>query len=105
MVQRGALNPAHVRHGRHRGNDRAFVPDPSNGAGRITDDLAEALAESYVATAISGEEQTADTLDDFVPEELGGPFVPEDSSPDLGLRALQEGDDAKFAEGLRLRGS
>jgi len=52
----------------------AFVPDPSEEHAPAPDDLAEALGESYVSAATSGEHDDQ-TLDGFVLEELGGPFV------------------------------
>jgi hypothetical protein len=39
------------------------------------DPLAEELGESFVKTAISGEDTEEDTLNEVVPEESGGPFV------------------------------
>jgi hypothetical protein len=53
----------------------AFVPDPSEAHEPAPDDLAEALGESYVSAATSGEHESDHTLDGFVLEELGGPFV------------------------------
>jgi len=53
----------------------AFVPDPNEAHVPAPDDLAEALGESYVSAATSGEQQADQTLDGFVLEELGGPFV------------------------------
>ena len=61
----------------------AFVPDPSEGYARAPDDLAEALAESYVSAATSGEQHADQALDDFVDEELGGPFLEQDGEVDL----------------------
>ena len=55
----------------------AFVPDPSEDHAPARDDLAEALGESYVSAATSGEQHADQTLDGFVLEELGGPFVQE----------------------------
>ena len=63
----------------------AFVPDPREDHAPARDDLAEALGESYVSAATSGEQQADQTLDGFVLEELGGPFVQEgeiDPAPD-----------------------
>ena len=72
---------------RHRRPDlgRAFVPDPEGVERHVPDDLAETLAEVYLRSATSGEEQAAEVLNDFVPEEAGGPFVEEDVAPDLDL--------------------
>ena len=69
-------------HAQRRDGAGAFVPDPSEAHAPGPDDLAEALAESYVSAATSGEQQAEQTLDDFVDEELGGPFVQEDGELD-----------------------
>jgi len=53
------------------------VPEPSLDHAPARDDLAEALGESYVSAATSGEQQADQTLDGFVLEELGGPFLQE----------------------------
>jgi hypothetical protein len=53
----------------------AFVPDPSKQHAPAPDDLAEALGESYVSAATSGEHEADQALEGFVLEELGGPFV------------------------------
>jgi hypothetical protein len=78
--------PPVKRTGAHREHRRdgagAFVPDPSEDHSRARDDLAEALAESYVCAATSGEQHADQTLDDFVAEELGGPFVQQDAEMD-----------------------
>jgi hypothetical protein len=56
----------------------AFFPDPAGGGGgpsRAPDDLAEELAEDFLASATSGEEQGIETHEREVEEEEGGPFV------------------------------
>jgi hypothetical protein len=53
----------------------------------VSDDLAENLAEAYLQSATSGEEQAEEMLNDFVTEEAGGPFLEEDASPELDLLA------------------
>jgi len=53
----------------------AFIPDPEGGRARTSDDLAETLAEDFVASATSGESVNEDVFDSVVPEESGGPFV------------------------------
>lgn len=45
------------------------------GQSHTGDDLAENLAEEFVASATSGENQEEEILDQEVPEERGGPFV------------------------------
>ena len=60
---------------RGRSDDgNAFMPDPEDGPARISDDLAENLAEDYVQAATQGMEVEEDH-DQIVPEEIGGPFV------------------------------
>jgi hypothetical protein len=69
---RSAFQP----HPHQRTDDgNAFMPDPEGGPARIQDDLAESLAEEFVAAATRGSEPDDDVLDGVVPEELGGPFV------------------------------
>lgn len=54
----------------------AFLPDPSaGGSARTNDDLAENLAEEFVASATSAEEIRETDRDRIFEEELGGPFV------------------------------
>jgi hypothetical protein len=54
----------------------AFIPDPSEGGPPVAvDDIAETLAEEFVQSATSGEEAGEDVRDEWVPEEVGGPFV------------------------------
>jgi hypothetical protein len=72
---------------RHRRRDagNAFVPDPEGVEAHVPDDLAENLAEVYLQSATSGEEQAEEVLNDFVTEEAGGPFLEEDAAPDEDL--------------------
>jgi hypothetical protein len=53
----------------------AFIRNPDDGPVNVDDDLAETLAEEFVHSATSGEDQTEAALDQMVPEEIGGPFV------------------------------
>jgi hypothetical protein len=53
----------------------AFIREPDDGPPRVDDDLAETLAEEFIHSATSGEDQTEAALDQMVPEEIGGPFV------------------------------
>jgi hypothetical protein len=96
MNHRAKPNPASTNHVHHRDRGSAFAPDPGKGQERGPDDLAEALAESYVSAATSGEQHADQTLDVFVDEELGGPFLQEDGDVDLP----PEGFD-KLASSLR----
>lgn len=62
----------------------AFIPDPGDGPARVPDDLAEALAEGYLASATSGEDASDEVLDQVVPEELGGPFIETTGEEEFG---------------------
>lgn len=83
----------------------AFIRDPDgDGPTSTTDDLAESLAEDFLHSATSGEDQTEEALDRMVPEEIGGPFLetsaeeefadgtdesnPEDAEPEALPRAV-----------------
>jgi hypothetical protein len=70
------------REGRVRDSDEAFI----GRSGRSKDNLAEAMGETWVETATSGEDENEDVFNQSVPEDEGGPFV--------GTTAGQE-----FAEG------
>ncbi len=61
---------------RRMDDGEAFLPDPRDGGPtRTRDDLAEMMAEEYLASASSGEEQGQERRDRVVAEELGGPFI------------------------------
>ncbi len=61
---------------RRRSDDAdAFIPDPEGGPARAKDDLAELVAEEYVAGATTGQFPAEDERNRVVPEELGGPFL------------------------------
>jgi hypothetical protein len=63
-------------HGYRRRDDAdAFIPDPDGGPARVSDDLAEIMAEEFVQGATSGEDAAEEAVDVVVPEELGGPFI------------------------------
>jgi hypothetical protein len=68
-------HPHPHHHGRPDGGD-AFIPDPGEGPARTRDDLAEELAEEFLGSATSGEEQGEEGHEQVVPEEEGGPFIP-----------------------------
>lgn len=74
MAKKKSIKAAAVRQGR-RDDGNAFVRDPESGPARVQDDLAEMVAEAYLESATSGEERGEDMLNEFVVEELGGPFV------------------------------
>jgi hypothetical protein len=64
----------HVGFGRRDAGD-AFFPDPAGGRAFAPDELAEELAEEFLAAATSGEGQGEEAHEQFVDEEVGGPFV------------------------------
>jgi hypothetical protein len=57
--------------GQVRDRDDAFI----GREGHTKDNLAEALGETWVATATSGEDENEDVFSQGVPEDEGGPFV------------------------------
>jgi hypothetical protein len=67
----------------------AFFPDATRGRGRLPDD-AEADAEEFVAQATSAEDVGADARDEWVDEELGGPFLELRIDPELVRLARTE---------------
>ncbi len=80
---------------RQRPDDgNAFIPDPQGGPALAGDDLAEELAEQFVASATSAEETMPDELDQEVPEEIGGPFIVSDAG-----REFASGTDASNPRG------
>lgn len=66
--------------GRHPRSDAgdAFIPDPAGGEADARDTLAETLAELYLESATSGEEQAEEVMNQFVLEDAGGPFLDAD---------------------------
>ena len=77
----------------HRRADHAdaFIPDPSEmgggrGVSRISDDLAESLAEDFVRSALSGDAED-EGHEGFVEEEIGGPFVETTALEEFGMLA------------------
>jgi hypothetical protein len=61
----------------------AFIRESSDGRFHVDDDLAENLAEEFVHSATSGEEQVEEALDQMVPEEIGGPFIETSASEEF----------------------
>jgi hypothetical protein len=84
MASKGK-RPASSAPGSTRRHDDAdaFIPDPKGGPGRVSDELAETLAEDFVEAATSGEGPGDDSLDAAAPEEIGGPFVPTSATEEL----------------------
>jgi len=72
----GHLNPKYAKEllrqsGKAPDEGKGFLDKP-----RSKDDFAESLGEQFVEMATSGEDEREDVLDQEVPEERGGPFVP-----------------------------
>jgi hypothetical protein len=68
----------------HRMDDgNAFIPDPEGGEAHSDDTLAENLAEVYLESATSGEEQAEHMLNSLVSEEIGGPFIEDEPIDEL----------------------
>jgi hypothetical protein len=59
-------------HGGRSDDGEAFIHDPQGGPAHSRDDLAEDLAENFLGSATSGQEEIHDEL---LTEELGGPFL------------------------------
>ncbi len=57
--------------GRVRDPDEAFI----GRSGHSKDNLAEAMGETWVETATSGEDESEEVFNQAVPEDEGGPFV------------------------------
>jgi hypothetical protein len=73
------------REGRVRDSDEAFI----GRSGHAKDELAEAMGESWVETATSGEDDNEEVFNQSVPEDDGGPFVPSTAGQEFA-----EGTDA-----------
>jgi hypothetical protein len=63
----------------HEKSQEGRVQDPEGAfigrAGHSKDNLAEAMGETWVQTATSGEDENEDVFNQSVPEDEGGPFV------------------------------
>ncbi len=81
MPKRFGNKPARTSHRPDDGN--AFLPDFGSGPARTKDDLAEELAEEFLASATSGEGQGMQAHEAEVAEELGGPFITTSSKTEL----------------------
>ena len=62
-------------HGLRRDDADAFFPDPGAGPALAPDDLAEELTEEFLTSATMGQGQGEEGHEQFVDEEIGGPFV------------------------------
>ena len=88
MNQKKKPHPPPERVGRPD-DANAFLRDPGDGPARSKDDLAEELAEEFLGSATSGEEQGEEAREQPVAEEIGGPFV-----LSTGAEEFAEGTDA-----------
>lgn len=83
-----------------RDSGAAFMDDPGSGEALIDDDLAETLAEEFVRAATSGEDTTEEALDQFVSEEIGGPFVETSASEEFATGSDSSNPDDATTEPL-----
>jgi hypothetical protein len=67
--------PPPVRSSGRSDSGDAFFPDPEGGPARAPDDLAETLAEDFLASATTGNDVDDEVMNQVVPEEIGGPFI------------------------------
>jgi hypothetical protein len=87
-------DPEMLARTRRTDDGEAFMPDPEDGPAMIGDDLAETLAEEFVRSALTGNNTGDEAMDDFVAEEIGGPFVETSASEEFG-----DGPDGNNPEG------
>lgn len=78
--------------GRVRDRDGAFI----GRSGRSRDNLAEAMGETWIETATSGEDENEDVFNQSVPEDEGGPFVTTTAGQEFA-----EGTDASNPKGSK----
>jgi hypothetical protein len=94
-----AMAPDPERLGRQDRAD-AFIPDPEDGPAHVNDDLAETLAEQYIAAATSGEDTSDEVMDQVVSEEIGGPFVETSAEDEYGTEPDESNPVDALAEPL-----
>jgi hypothetical protein len=78
--------------GRVQDRDGAFI----GRSGRSRDNLAEAMGETWIETATSGEDENEDVFNQSVPEDEGGPFVTTTAGQEFA-----EGTDASNPKGSK----
>jgi hypothetical protein len=83
---------AKSREGKTSQDEPAFVS-----GSRAKDDLAEGLGEEAVETMTSGENENAEPRDEFVDEEVGGPFVESPAKTEFG----EDSDESNPADATR----
>ncbi len=94
---------------RGRADDgNAFLPDPTSGNRSATDvDLAEELAEDFVAGATSNDDAASNDREEVQVEEIGGPFLEEEENDEvaLGTDASNPSDATREPFPTAMRGS
>lgn len=75
----------------------AFFPDPGEGPAKVSDDLAEGLAEDFLEAATTAQAPDEEFLDSSYPEEIGGPFVETSAAEEMagGTDASNPADAAR----------
>jgi hypothetical protein len=63
----------------------AFIPDPGSGPAHTDDEFAESMAEQFLESATSGEDQGDAALNAAQEEEDGGPFVSSSGEAEFAL--------------------
>jgi hypothetical protein len=94
----GHLAPKYAKDLRRLSKASAAPKEPRSfvNRGRSMDPLAEELAEEFVETVTSGEDEGTELRDGFTEEEVGGPFV---STP--ARREFAHGTDASNPKGSK----
>lgn len=83
-------------------DDVAFVSRAAGGH-RLLDDDAEATAEEFLAQATSAEDVGEVVRDEFISEELGGPFLEVDARAECSIWFADIDDDDRVETGARAR--
>ena len=69
-------------------------------AARSSDPLAEELGEAFLRHATSGQDDELDTLNELVPEEIGGPFIQTASHVEFAAGVDESNPEDAFREAL-----
>jgi len=95
----GHLDPQYAAELRAKSREgQASKDEPAFVSGsRAADDLAEGLGEEAVETMTSGENENADPRDEFVDEEVGGPFVESSAKTEFA----EDSDESNPADATR----
>ncbi len=84
------------------GDDVEAAPERALFDPTAADDLADLLAEEYVRSVTSGEEQGVEMRDEEVPEEAGGPFIETSGRKEFGYDVDESNPEDAEAEPLPL---